>query len=46
VRPRLLPQQSVTADLHLCLGSGRPLSFDYQEVLKRVVVYHGDQVSL
>ncbi len=37
--------QSATADLRLCLGSGQPLGFDYKQVERRVVVYHGDQVS-
>ena len=37
--------QSATADLRLCLGSGQPLGFDYQQVVRKVVVYHGDQVS-
>ena len=39
-------QQSVAADLRLCLGFSRPLGFDYREVLKRVLVCHGVQVHL
>ena len=37
--------QSPAADLRLCLGSGQPRGFEYGEVTRRVVVFHGYQVG-